>query len=769
MFDVEHLSPFPTMIYTRSSAAPRTWSRVRRAAALLAVSSAALLSGCGDSPTSPATKRLAPGARAADLAPPGTLGVLILDASVYGGASSREAQAAIAAGQPVTVVNGTQWDAMTAGQFSQYRALILGDPYCSFGYLGAAIANRNTWGPVVNGNVFIIGTDPVYHAGSHAGAAQVITSGVKFAVDAEGATGAYITLSCDPGLVSVLQGLSTVGSFATGPAPCGATVDKVADHPALSALTASSLSGWGCSVHETFTSWPSDFDVLAIALDGGGTYTAPDGNHGTPYVLARGKGLVVVSDIQLTPATDNKVINGTEAITATVKSNNVAVSGTTVTFTVVDGPNAGKTATATTDASGVATFSYSSTVEGTDGVRASFVDALGRTQSSNRAAITWAKPADATPPTITHTISGTPSASGWYSSDVTVTFTATDAESAVTTTGCDAQTVTATTPAAGVTYICSATSAGGTKADTVTVKLDKTVPTVTGAVVTGTLGANGWYTSDVGISWTPSTPGPSGQTPSSDCANVTLTTDTPSHTFTCTVTTGAGISSAQGQVTVKRDAQRPQISYQLTGTLGNNFWYVSNVGVVWTTTAGPSGVNSCSSAPVTVDGTNITFACTATAGNGLSRTVTTTSVQRDATRPVVTYSGNASAYTVDQTVNIACTPTDNLSGVASSSCAPITGDGYTFALGTNSYSANATDNAGNMSLTATASFTVSVTQGSLCALAERWTSNSGVANSLCVKLQQGSYQAFRNEVSAQSGKKIPADQAAILLRLVNAL
>jgi hypothetical protein len=62
-----------------------------------------------------------------------------------------------------------------------------------------------------------------------------------------------------------------------------------------------------------------------------------------------------------------------------------------------------------------------------------------------------------------------------------------------------------------------------------------------------------------------------------------------------------------------------------------------------------------------------------------------------------------------------------------------------------------------------------VTPGSVCALVERWVSNAGVANSMCVKLRQGSYGAFRNELSAQSGKKISEANAAILLRLVNLL
>ncbi|MBW7935215.1 MAG: hypothetical protein H3C62_16730, partial [Gemmatimonadaceae bacterium] len=94
---------------------------------------------------------------------------------------------------------------------------------------------------------------------------------------------------------------------------------------------------------------------------------------------------------------------------------------------------------------------------------------------------------------------------------------------------------------------------------------------------------------------------------------------------------------------------------------------------------------------------------------------------------------------------------------------------YTFAIGSNSFSATAQDKAGNTNAAST-SFTVSVTSGSLCSLVQRWVSNAGVANSLCVKLRQESWGAFRNEVSAQGGKKfLSASNAAILLRLVDEL
>ena len=56
--------------------------------------------------------------------------VLILSASVSGGASSVEAIEAAAAGFTVEVVDNAVWGAKTATEFHTYRALILGDPSC---------------------------------------------------------------------------------------------------------------------------------------------------------------------------------------------------------------------------------------------------------------------------------------------------------------------------------------------------------------------------------------------------------------------------------------------------------------------------------------------------------------------------------------------------------------------------------------------------------------------------------------------------------------
>ena len=126
--------------------------------------------------------------------------VLILDSTVSGGTSSREAVFAQAAGYDVEVVNGAIWGSKSASDFASYRALILGDATCvGYGgntspYLDAAVANKNVWGPVVTGNVVLVGTDPVYHQWS--GGDSVTNGAVTFAAADEERTGAYIGLSC---------------------------------------------------------------------------------------------------------------------------------------------------------------------------------------------------------------------------------------------------------------------------------------------------------------------------------------------------------------------------------------------------------------------------------------------------------------------------------------------------------------------------------------------------------------------------------------------
>lgn len=95
--------------------------------------------------------------------------------------------------------------------------------------------------------------------------------------------------------------------------------------------------------------------------------------------------------------------------------------------------------------------------------------------------------------------------------------------------------------------------------------VDTTPPVIT-PNITGTLGDNGWYVSDVNVSWTV-TDGESTISSESGCGPSGVTSDTAGVTFTCTATSAGGTASAS--VTVKRDATPPTVTCAATP---NKLW-----------------------------------------------------------------------------------------------------------------------------------------------------------------------------------------------------
>ena len=90
--------------------------------------------------------------------------------------------------------------------------------------------------------------------------------------------------------------------------------------------------------------------------------------------------------------------------------------------------------------------------------------------------------------------------SGWYTSNIAISWTVTDAQSPITAqTGCDPSAVTADT--AGDTFTCSATSGGGTTSQSVTIQRDTILPTITGNASPAE-NANGWRNSAVTVNFT---------------------------------------------------------------------------------------------------------------------------------------------------------------------------------------------------------------------------------------------------------------------------
>jgi hypothetical protein len=212
-------------------------------------------------------------------------------------------------------------------------------------------------------------------------------------------------------------------------------------------------------------------------------------------------------------------------------------------------------------------------------------------------------------------------------------------------------------------------------------------------------------------------------------------------------------------------------------------WNNSDVTVSWNWSDSGSGVDWSNCTPSSTSTSEGAIALSATcqdnAGNQGFASVT---VNVDKTAPIVAFSPDGQTYDVNDTVSIACSATDELSGVASSTCADVSGPAWSLGVGTHDLTATATDNAGNTG-TASGSYTVKATANGACALVNQWLSKAGVASSLCAKLQaagasrargddnaaDNQLAAFRNALDAQTGKSISADHAATLASLSRAL
>ena len=214
---------------------------------------------------------------------------------------------------------------------------------------------------------------------------------------------------------------------------------------------------------------------------------------------------------------------------------------------------------------------------------------------------------------------------------------------------------------------------------------------------------------------------------------------------------------------------------------GNNGWYRGDVSVTWQGFGAPAVTkDGCVDGPIADDGT-ITRSCsvTTTAAPILTSGAVSETIKHDATPPVITYTGNAGTYTVDQDVSITCAASDATSGVASDTCQDISGPAYSFGLGHHTFSATAEDVAGNDGSGST-SFDVIVTFDSLANLVDRFSTSDDVTAGLTDKLaaaataknaktRANQLNAFENQVGAQTGKALTADQAALLISLAEAL
>jgi hypothetical protein len=317
-------------------------------------------------------------------------------------------------------------------------------------------------------------------------------------------------------------------------------------------------------------------------------------------------------------------------------------------------------------------------------------------------------------PTISHAVSGTSGTNGWYTGDVTVTWTVIDPSSTITSqTGCTTTVI--NTDAAGQTLTCTATSAGGTTTESVTIKRDATAPTA--SIATPADGVSYARGSVVSAAYACADT-LSGIAICAGTAPIGSPLDTAaagSRTFTVTPTDTAGNAGAAVTVVYTvtdmagADTTPPVIAPTVSGTQGDNGWYRSSVTINWQVTDPQSPVTAqsgCGATSVTQDTNGITFTCHATSTGGTSSRAVT--IKRDVNAPLVallsplqrvTYNRNQKVYAL-----YACV--DARSGITQcTGTAPSGARIDTASAGGKSFTVNSRDRAGNTK-SATMSYTV---------------------------------------------------------------
>ena len=144
--------------------------------------------------------------------------------------------------------------------------------------------------------------------------------------------------------------------------------------------------------------------------------------------------------------------------------------------------------------------------------------------------------------------------------------------------------------------------------------------------VVGTEGVNGWYRSNVTVSWSMrELESGSSQVVTSGCTQSYVTSDTPGVTFTCTATSPGGTNSRS--VTIKRDTVMPQLAFGApTPTPDASGWNYTDVSVPFDASDELSGVyttNSGNPVIVTGEGQGLTAEVVVTDQAGNTATFTT--------------------------------------------------------------------------------------------------------------------------------------------------
>lgn len=239
-----------------------------------------------------------------------------------------------------------------------------------------------------------------------------------------------------------------------------------------------------------------------------------------------------------------------------------------------------------------------------------------------------------------------------------------------------------------------------------TVEIDTTPPTIT-AIIDPLANSNDWHKTNVTVKFTCEDT----ESEIAECTPpVTITTECTGQVVTGTALNNVGLT-ASTSVTINIDKTPPATSITLTGELGQNGWYKSDVQVTLTATdnQGGSGIAKTEysldnevtwnlySSPFIVSSegiNNIKYKSTDKADN--LENINPLEIKIDKTAPQITINtpADGALYSLNQTVLANWSVVDPVSGVATTT--PPNGSPIdTASIGVKTFSVSATDNAGN--------------------------------------------------------------------------
>lgn len=309
---------------------------------------------------------------------------------------------------------------------------------------------------------------------------------------------------------------------------------------------------------------------------------------------------------------------------------------------------------------------------------------------------------------------GTMGKYGWYVGDVTVSWNVSGNGAAIQSqTGCGPTTI--STDTAGTTLTCSVTTKGGTTTTSVTIKRDTAKPTISGAIIIGSLNGAGWYNSDVTVRFTcgdGSMPPASGIHKCSD--DMTVSSDGANQSVTGTATDKAGNSTSATVSGINLDKTSPTASAAIDPAPNLAGWNKSAVIVKFSGTDTLSGLAGCTANvpwPTETTGQPISGICTDKAGN--QSLPATANVKIDLTKPVVLVTGvtNGGKYVLGKVPTIGCSTTDAVSKVATPATLSVNGANANGVGTITATCSGAVDNAGNSQDPVSVTFSVTYSFG----------------------------------------------------------